>query len=81
MGVTDILNQLPLVFKNYIKTDMDISTIAKPVSYTHLKADSVHHHTGDHRDDGHDHCKRQPDATPYQYFAFSEPAGSASGLC
>ena len=22
MGVTDILNQLPLVFKNYIKTDM-----------------------------------------------------------
>ena len=31
MGVTDILNQLPLVFKNYIKTDMDISTIAKLV--------------------------------------------------
>ena len=38
-GVTDILNQLPLVFKNYIKTDMDISTIAKLV-VSFLKLDS-----------------------------------------
>ena len=35
----DILNQLPLVFKNYIKTDMDISTIAKLV-VSFLKLDS-----------------------------------------
>ena len=34
-----ILNQLPLVFKNYIKTDMDISTIAKLV-VSFLKIDS-----------------------------------------
>ena len=33
------LNQLPLVFKNYIKTDMDISTIAKLV-VSFLKIDS-----------------------------------------
>ena len=39
MGVTDIPNQLPLVFKNYIKTDMDISTIAKLV-VSFLKIDS-----------------------------------------
>ena len=39
MGVTDILNQLPLVFKNYIKTDMDITTIAKLV-VSFLKVDS-----------------------------------------
>ena len=39
MGITDILNQLPLVFKNYIKTDMDISTIAKLV-VSFLKIDS-----------------------------------------
>ena len=39
MGVTDILNQLPLVFKNYIKKDMDISTIAKLV-VSFLKIDS-----------------------------------------
>ena len=39
MGVTDILNQLPLVFKNYIQTDMDISTIAKLV-VSFLKLDS-----------------------------------------
>ena len=39
MGVTDILNQLPLVFKNYIKTDMDISTIAKLLA-SFLKIDS-----------------------------------------
>ena len=36
---TDILIQLPLVFKNYIKTDMDISTIAKLV-VSFLKLDS-----------------------------------------
>jgi tRNA-binding EMAP/Myf-like protein len=34
-----VLNQLPLVFKNYIKTDMDISTIAKLV-VSFLKLDS-----------------------------------------
>ena len=39
MGITDVLNQLPLVFKNYIKTDMDISTIAKLV-VSFLKLDS-----------------------------------------
>lgn len=39
MGVTDILNQLPLVFKNYIKTDMDLTTIAKLV-VSFLKIDS-----------------------------------------
>lgn len=39
MGVSDILNQLPLVFKNYIKTDMDITTIAKLV-VSFLKIDS-----------------------------------------
>ena len=39
MGVTDILNQLPLVFKNYIHTDMDISTIAKLI-VSFLKIDS-----------------------------------------
>ena len=39
MGVTDILNQLPLIFKNYIKTDMDLSTIAKLV-VSFLKIDS-----------------------------------------
>ena len=31
------------------------------VLYLVHKADAVHHHTGDHRDDGHDHCKRQPE--------------------
>ena len=42
MGVTDILNQLPLVFKNYIKTDMDISTIAKlVVSFLKLDSSSI----------------------------------------
>lgn len=39
MGVSDILNQLPLAFKNYIKTDMDITTIAKLV-VSFLKIDS-----------------------------------------
>lgn len=39
MGVTDILNQLPLIFNNYIKTDMDLSTIAK-LLVSFLKIDS-----------------------------------------
>ena len=39
MGVTDILNQLPLIFNNYIKTDMDITTIAK-LLVSFLKIDS-----------------------------------------
>ena len=34
---------------------------ADAVLHLVYKADSVHHHTGDHRDDGHDHCKRQPE--------------------
>ena len=42
MGVTDILHQLPLVFKNYIKTDMDISTIAKlVVSFLKLASSNI----------------------------------------
>ena len=40
MGVTDILNQLPLIFNNYIKTDMDITTIAK-LLVSFLKVDSA----------------------------------------
>ena len=39
MGITDILNQLPLIFKNYIHTDMDITTIAKLLA-SFLKIDS-----------------------------------------
>ena len=39
MGITDILNQLPLIFNNYIKTDMDITTIAK-LLVSFLKIDS-----------------------------------------
>ena len=40
MGITDILNQLPLVLeKHYIKTDMDITTIAK-LLVSFLKIDS-----------------------------------------
>ena len=40
MGVTDILNQLPLILdKHYIKTDMDLSTIAK-LLVSFLKIDS-----------------------------------------
>ena len=42
MGVTDILNQLPLIFNNYIKTDMDISTIAKlVVSFLNLDSSNI----------------------------------------
>lgn len=40
MGATDIINQLPLVFNNYIKTDMDLATIAKLV-VSFLKIDSA----------------------------------------
>ena len=41
MGITDILNQLPLVLeKHYIKTDMDITTIAK-LLVSFLKVDSA----------------------------------------
>ena len=36
---TDILNQLPLIFKDYIHTDMDITTIAKLLA-SFLKIDS-----------------------------------------
>ena len=39
MGITDVLNQLPLVFNNYIHTDMDITTIAKLLA-SFLKIDS-----------------------------------------
>ena len=41
IGITDILNQLPLVLeKHYIKTDMDITTIAK-LLVSFLKVDSA----------------------------------------
>lgn len=40
MGVNDIINQLPLIFNNYIKTDMDLTTIAKLV-VSFLKIDSA----------------------------------------
>ena len=39
MGITDVLNQLPLIFNNYIHTDMDITTIAKLLA-SFLKIDS-----------------------------------------
>ena len=39
MGITDVLNQLPLVINNYIHTDMDITTIAKLLA-SFLKIDS-----------------------------------------
>ena len=29
MGITDVLNQLPLVFNNYIHTDMDLTTMQR----------------------------------------------------
>ena len=40
MGVSDILNQLPLVFNNYIHTDMDLTTLCKLV-VSFLKIDSA----------------------------------------
>ena len=42
MGITDVLNQLPLVFNNYIKTDMDLTTIAKMlVSFTRIDSANI----------------------------------------
>ncbi|MFR3858701.1 MAG: hypothetical protein ACLTYL_05550 [Faecalibacterium sp.] len=42
MGVTDILNQLPLIFKDYIHTDMDLTTIAKMlVSFTRIDSGNI----------------------------------------
>ena len=40
MGITDILNQLPLIFNNYIHTDMDLTTIAKML-VSFMKIDSA----------------------------------------
>ena len=40
MGVTDIINQLPLIFNNYIRTDMDLVTLSKLV-VSFLKIDSA----------------------------------------
>ncbi|MGN0708020.1 MAG: LCP family protein [Faecalibacterium sp.] len=40
MGVTDIINQLPLVFNNYIRTDMDLVTLGRLVA-SFLKIDSA----------------------------------------
>ena len=42
MGITDVLNQLPLVFNNYIKTDMDLTTFAKMlVSFTRIDSANI----------------------------------------
>jgi len=42
MGITDVLNQLPLVFNNYIHTDMDLTTIAKMlVSFTRIDSANI----------------------------------------
>ena len=42
MGVTDVINQLPLVFNNYIHTDMDLTTIAKMlVSFTRIDSANI----------------------------------------
>ncbi len=42
MGITDVLNQIPLVFNNYIKTDMDLTTIAKMlVSFTRIDSANI----------------------------------------
>lgn len=42
MGVTDVINQLPLIFNNYIKTDMDLTTIAKLlVSFTKIDSANI----------------------------------------
>ena len=42
MGITDVLNQLPLVFNNYIHTDMDLATIAKMlVSFTRIDSGNI----------------------------------------
>ena len=42
MGITDVLAQLPLVFNNYIHTDMDLTTIAKMlVSFTRIDSANI----------------------------------------
>ena len=42
MGVTDVIAQLPLVFNNYIHTDMDLTTIAKMlVSFTRIDSGNI----------------------------------------
>ena len=42
MGITDVLNQLPLIFNNYIHTDMDLTTIAKMlVSFTRIDSANI----------------------------------------
>ena len=42
MGVTDVIAQLPLIFNNYIHTDMDLTTIAKMlVSFTRIDSGNI----------------------------------------
>ena len=42
MGVTDVIAQLPLIFNNYIHTDMDLTTIAKMlVSFTRIDSANI----------------------------------------
>ncbi len=42
MGVTDVIDQLPLIFNNYIHTDMDLTTIAKMlVSFTRIDSANI----------------------------------------
>ena len=42
MGVTDVITQLPLIFNNYIHTDMDLTTIAKMlVSFTRIDSANI----------------------------------------
>ena len=42
MGITDVIAQLPLVFNNYIHTDMDLATIAKMlVSFTRIDSANI----------------------------------------
>lgn len=40
MGLTDILNQMPIIFNNYITTDMDLTTLCKLV-VSFLRIDSA----------------------------------------
>ena len=42
MNITDVLNQLPLIFNNYIHTDMDLTTVAKMlVSFTRIDSANI----------------------------------------
>ena len=42
MGVTDVIAQLPLIFNNYIHTDMDLTIIAKMlVSFTRIDSANI----------------------------------------